>query len=422
MLNLKWIRDYPDAFDRAMKRRNVTEQAASLLNLDQQHRACLQTLQDLQSERNAIAKKMGDLRRTGGDDHALKEQALVIKERIPSIEQQEQELKNQIQRVLERFPNILADDVPDGKGEEDNQVVKTWGTPCAFDFAPQSHDVLGEALGMMDFTTAAHLSGARFTLLKGGLARLERALAQFMLDMHTIDHGYLEVQPPYLVKPTTAYATGHLPKFEEDLFKTTSDHYLIPTAEMPLTAMVGEQILDAGALPLRLTAYTPCFRSEAGAAGRDTRGMIRNHQFHKVELVSITTPEQSEAEHQRMIACACTILEKLNLPYRMVLLCSADTGSFAAKTYDLEVWLPSQNTYREISSCSNCGDYQARRMNARFRSEQGITFVHTLNGSALAVGRTLVAILENYQRADGSIEIPEVLRPYMNHLKEINSL
>jgi seryl-tRNA synthetase len=316
--------------------------------------------------------------------------------------------------VLAGLPNIPAQDVPEGQNEGDNKVLHHWGTPKAFDFSPKEHDDLGAALGL-DAQSAAKISGARFTVLWGSLARLERALAQFMLDVHTLEFGYTECSVPLLVQAQALFGTGQLPKFEEDLFKTTDERYLIPTAEVSLTNLVREQILKPERLPMRLTAYTPCFRSEAGAAGRDTRGMIRQHQFGKVELVSITTPEASTQEHERMVEAAQTILQRLGLAYRTVLLCTGDMGASAQKTYDLEVWLPGQARYREISSCSNCGDYQARRMNARYKpeGESATRFVHTLNGSGVAVGRALVAVLETYQQTDGRVEIPEVLQPYM---------
>jgi len=314
------------------------------------------------------------------------------------------------------YPNTPAEDVPDGLTEADSVELRRWGTKPVLDGEPKSHFDLGEALGMMDFERAAKLSGSRFVVLSGAMARLERALAAFMLDIHTVEFGYVEISPPLMVRDGAAYGTGNLPKFADDLFKTTTDHWLIPTAEMPLTNLTAGEILEAETLPRRLTAHTPCFRAEAGAAGRDTRGMIRLHQFNKVELVSITTPEQSDAEHERMTACAEEILKRLDLHYRVMLLSAGDMGFSARKTYDIEVWLPGQNLFREISSCSNCGDFQARRMNTRFRArgEKSTRFVHTLNGSGLAVGRTLVAVLENYQRADGTVDIPPALQPYMN--------
>ncbi|MBL8674723.1 MAG: serine--tRNA ligase, partial [Rhodospirillales bacterium] len=324
---------------------------------------------------------------------------------------------------LAALPNLPDDAAPDGKDEHDNALVRRVGDPRNFAFAPKDHVAIGEALGMMDFAAAAKLSGARFVVLKGALARLERALAQFMLDLHTGENGYTEINPPFLVKDAAVYGTGSLPKFAEDLFGTTNGYWLIPTAEVPLSNLVNDSVVEEKALPMRLTAWTPCFRSEAGSAGRDTRGMIRMHQFPKVELVSITTPEESEAEHLRMTACAEGVLTKLGLPFRTVMLCTGDMGFAARKTYDIEVWLPGQNAYREISSCSNCGDFQARRMNARYRPREGkgTRFLHTLNGSGLAVGRALVAVLENYQNEDGSVAVPDALRPYMGGLDTIRA-
>jgi seryl-tRNA synthetase len=343
-----------------------------------------------------------------------------LKEQMPALEERERALLAQLGARLAEIPNLPADDVPLGKDENDNVEVRRHGEPRVFDFTPLEHDILGEKLGM-DFETAAKLSGARFVVLRGALARLERALAQYMLDVQTRDHGFTECAVPYLVRADALFGTGQLPKFEEDMFKTTSDHYLISTAEISLTNMVRESITDSDELPMRLTAYTPCFRSEAGASGKDTRGMIRQHQFGKVEMVSITMPEQSNDEHERMVQCAEAILKNLELPFRTMLLCTGDMGFSARKTYDLEVWLPGQGKYREISSISNCGDFQARRMNARTKAkgEKNTRFVHTLNGSGLAVGRTLVAVLENYQNADGSIAVPEALEPYMGGVKRI---
>ena len=325
------------------------------------------------------------------------------------------ELRKYIDELLASLPNLPASDVPDGPDESANRELRRVGEPPRFNFAPRAHEAIGERLGLMDFARAARLSGSRFVVLKGALARLERAIAQFMLDLHTQEFGYTEVAPPLLVREETAYGTGNLPKAAEDMFQTREGLWLIPTAEMPLTNLVAGEILDEGVLPLRFTAWTPCFRSEAGAAGRDTRGMIRMHQFNKVELVSVTRPEDSEAEHERMTGCAEAVLQRLGLAYRVVLLSTGDMGFAARKTYDIEVWLPSQDTYREISSCSNCGPFQATRMRARYRPAggKGTQPVHTLNGSGLAVGRTLIAILENYQQDDGSVAIPELLRPYM---------
>jgi seryl-tRNA synthetase len=336
-------------------------------------------------------------------------------ESVQAMEAAEQAAAVALDKLIEGLPNVLADDVPDGSDETANVELKRVGEPPRFDFAPRQHFEIGEGLGLMDFAAAAKISGARFVVLRGPLARLERALAAFMLDLHTGTFGYREVVPPLLVRDQTVFGTGQLPKFAQDLFRTTDGFWLIPTAEVPLTNLVADEILDEAALPLRFTAHTPCFRSEAGAAGKDTRGMIRQHQFSKVELVSITRPEDSAGEHERMVSCAEEVLKRLGLAYRVIVLCSGDTGFAAQKTYDIEVWLPGQNTYREISSCSNCGDFQGRRMKARCRKagEKGTRFVHTLNGSGLAVGRTMIALLENYQRQDGTVAIPEALRPYM---------
>jgi len=401
---------------------------AGLIAIDDRRRACLTALQEAQARRNAASKDIGKAKASKDEAAAaeLMGEVAALKETIAKGEDEERRIDTEIETLLAVIPNLPLADVPDGRDEHDNVEVRKVGTPKAFGFAPKQHFELGEALGLMDFETAGKVSGARFVFLKGALARLERAIASFMLDSHTASDtenlgGYTEVNPPLLVKDQAAYGTGNLPKFAEDLFQTTNGFWLIPTAEVSLTNMVREQILDEEALPLRLTAWTPCFRSEAGAAGRDTRGMIRQHQFSKVELVSITTPETSTAEHERMTGCAEDILKRLGLPFRTVLLCTGDMGFASQKTYDIEVWLPGQNAYREISSCSVCGDFQARRMGARYRPKgaKDIRFVHTLNGSGLAVGRTLVAILENYQEADGSILIPDALRPYMGGLEKI---
>jgi seryl-tRNA synthetase len=347
------------------------------------------------------------------------EEVAKLKEEVPALEAKDRELAEAIDAILMALPNIPAADVPDGPDEDHNVELRKWGTPPSFDFVAKEHDALGAGLGLMDFDGAAKLSGARFVVLKGKLARLERALAQFMLDVQTEEHGYTEVSPPTLVKDGALFGTGQLPKFGEDLFKTNTGHWLIPTAEVPLTNLYGDTIIDEASLPIRMTALTPCYRSEAGAAGKDTRGMIRQHQFWKVEMVSIAHPDQSGEEHERMTKCAETVLQRLGLAYRVIVLCAGDMGFSSQKTYDIEVWLPGQNRYREISSCSNCGDFQARRMKARFKSDKGNRLVHTLNGSGLAVGRTLVAVLENYQQADGSIVVPEVLRGYMGGLDVI---
>ncbi len=389
--------------------------AAALLGQDAKIRALQAELQERQARRNALSREIGRLRARGGNGDAAIAEVAELKRRIQSDEDMVRDWTAALEAELASLPNALADDVPDGADESANLELRRWGEPRAFDFEPKEHDEIGAALGM-DFGRAAKLAGARFVTLFGQLARLERALAGFMLDLQTKEHGYTEVNPPLLVRDQTLFATGQLPKFADDLFRTTAGLWLIPTSEVALTNLVADEILDADQLPLRYTAWTPCFRSEAGAAGKDTKGMIRQHQFTKVELVSITGPEQSESEHERMTACAEAVLRRLELPYRVVVLSSGDTGFGARKTYDLEVWLPGQRRYREISSCSNCGDFQARRMRARFRpkGERRTEFVHTLNGSGLAVGRTLIALLETFQEPDGSVRLPAALRPYMD--------
>jgi seryl-tRNA synthetase len=415
VLDLRWLREDPDALDRALARRGLPPMAAELRARDAAIRALQTDLQERQARRNALSKEIGRARGEPGAADALIEEVAALKSRIQADEELLRERAAELDAELAGIPNLLADDVPDGADESANLELRRWGEPPRFDFAPREHDEIGAPLGM-DFGRAAKLSGARFVVLFGALARLERALAAFMLDLQTKEHGYTEVAVPYLVRDDVLFGTGQLPKFAEDQFRTTSGHWLIPTAEVALTNLVAEEILDAERLPLRYTAYTPCFRSEAGAAGKDTKGMIRQHQFSKVELVSITRPEQSEAEHERMTACAEAVLQRLELPYRVIVLCSGDTGFQSRKTYDVEVWLPGQGRYREISSCSNCGDFQARRMRARFRpkGERRTELVHTLNGSGLAVGRTLVALLENGQQADGSVRVPAALRPYLD--------
>ncbi len=397
--------------------------SSSVLDLDGRRRAAQTQMQEMQARRNEAAKEVGLAKREGRDAQPILDEMAVLKDRLPQLEEEERALGAELDALLAGLPNIPADDVPEGPDETANVEVRRWGTPPEI-ANPKQHYELGEALGLMDFEAAARMSGARFTVLKGGLARLERALADFMLDIHTAEHGYTEVAPPLMVRDNALFGTGQLPKFEEDLFKIPmSGHYLIPTSEVPLTNLVNDQIVAQEELPLRYTALTPCFRAEAGSAGRDTRGMIRQHQFWKVEMVSITAPEQSEAEHQRMTRCAETILERLGLPYRTIVLCTGDMGFSSRKTYDVEVWLPGQNAYREISSVSNCGDFQARRMKARCRNkgEKQTQFVHTLNGSGVAVGRCLIAVLENYQQPDGSILIPEALRPYMRGVERISA-
>jgi len=416
MLDIKWIRENPADFDAALKRRGAAPLSADILAQDQNHRAIITELQTLQSRRNDVSKQIGAVKGKGGDAAPLMAEVASIKDRMTALEQDEKRLGEELRNVLLTIPNILHTAVPEGRDEAANVEVRRWGTPRALDFTPKDHADLGVALGLMEFDQAAVISGARFVVLKGALARLERAIAQLMLDTHTGENGYTEVAPPLLVKEESLVGTGQLPKFAEDLYRTTAGLWLIPTAEVSLTNLASGRILDGAELPMRVTAFTPCFRSEAGAAGKDTRGMIRQHQFNKVELVSIVAPEESEAELERMTKSAEGILQKLELPYRVMALCAGDIGFGSNRTYDIEVWLPGQSAYREISSCSNTGDFQARRMNARFRpvgETKGTRFVHTLNGSGLAVGRTLVAILENYQDADGSIRIPAALKPYM---------
>ncbi|MGO8952910.1 MAG: serine--tRNA ligase [Rhodomicrobium sp.] len=487
MLDLKWIRENPLALDKGLARRNFSLKpedvpgpyrerktvSAIILALDEDRRANTKALQDCQARRNAASKEIGKAKGKGGDPakaEALMAEVAELKVKIAEGEARERELDAQMQALLAGIPNLLLPDVPDGPDESANVELRKWGKPRNFKkegFEPKQHFEIGEALGLMDFEAAAKISGARFTVLKGGLAKLERALGQFMLDVQTSEHGYTEVSPPLLVEDRAVFGTAQLPKFGDDLFavyagpagnrgflrtiqlgflsqvdaaRSAEDEkelgrllsldddsvianafWLIPTSEVPLTNLVRESILAEADLPYRFTALTPCFRAEAGAAGKDTRGMIRQHQFYKVEMVAITAADGSEAEHQRMTKCAEEILKRLELPYRVVVLCSGDTGFASRKTHDIEVWLPGQNAYREISSCSNCGDFQARRMQARYRPAEGkdIQFVHTLNGSGLAVGRTLIAVMENYQEKDGSIRIPEVLRRYMGGLETI---
>lgn len=422
MHDIKAIRDNPEAFDAAMKRRKLSAQTPDILRLDGERRAVQTQLQELQAQRNAESHKIGEIKKAKGDATEQMKLVNALKDKMTELEDGERELADQLHRVLAGLPNVMAAEVPDGKDENDNKEVRKVGEPKRQNSTTPEHSEIGENLGMMDFETAAKMSGSRFTLLSSGLARLERALAQFMLDTHTQEHGYTEVSPPLLVKDNAVYGTNQLPKFAEDLFRTTRGDWLIPTSEVPLTNMVADLIVEEETLPRRYTAFTPCFRSEAGAAGKDTSGMLRQHQFYKVELVSIVAPEKSEDEHQRMTKCAETILEKLGLPFRTVMLCSGDTGFGARKTYDIEVWLPGQNKYREISSCSNTGEFQARRMNARCRpkGEKGTRFVHTLNGSGVAVGRALIAVMENYyDPADGGVFVPDVLKPYMGGIEKI---
>ena len=423
MHDIKTIRDNPAAFDEGLRRRGAEPLAEALLALDARRRGAQTRRDELQQRRNAASKEIGAAKAKKQDDVAAKLMAEVaaLKDQTGAVEAEERDAAAVLDGQLATIPNLPADDVPGGKDSNDNKLIRAWGQPRQFGFTPKEHFDLGEKLGLMDFERAAKISGARFTVLTGNLARLERALGQFMLDLHTRDFGYTEVNPPLMVRDTALYGTGQLPKFGDDLFKTTSDHWLIPTSEVSLTNLVAGEIVEDTTLPRRYTALTACFRAEAGAAGKDTRGMLRQHQFYKVELVSVAHPDKSEDEHQRMTACAEAVLQRLNLPYRVMLLCTGDMGFSARKTYDIEVWLPGQNTYREISSCSNCGDFQARRMNARFRraGEKGAAFVHTLNGSGIAVGRALIAVMENYQRQDGAIEVPEALRPYMGGLEAV---
>jgi seryl-tRNA synthetase len=423
MHDIKAIRDNPTAFDAGLARRGLVGLSASLLALDEQKRQIMQKLQDAQSRRNSLSKEIGAA--MGKKDLALADQLKAevadLKDAITSGEVQERIVTAQLHDQMAVIPNIPMADVPDGKDEHGNVEVRRWGTKPELAFEPQQHFDIGEGLGQMDFDLAAKLSGARFVVLRGALARMERALAQFMVDLHTNEFGYEEIYAPYMLREECMFGVGQLPKARDDMFQVNTGHWLIPTAEASLTNLVREQVLDEAKLPIRMTSYTPCFRAEAGAAGRDTRGMIRQHQFSKVELVSITTPEQAEAEHERMTGCAEEILKRLNLHFRTMVLCTGDMSGNSRKTYDLEVWLPGQNTFREISSCSQFGDFQARRMDARCKAADAkqSRFVHTLNGSALAVGRTMVAILENYQNGDGSVTIPEVLRPYMGGMTVI---
>jgi seryl-tRNA synthetase len=449
MHDIKWIRDNPDAFDQGLARRGLAGEAKRLIELDERRRAAIQKAEAALARRNAASREIGAAKKSNEEATAQKLLAEVaeLKTTIPALEAEEKKLSKELEDTLAQIPNLPlpAPEVPDGKDLNDNVEHHHFGAKRSYGFAPKQHFDLGETLGQMDFETAAKLSGARFVVLKKGLARLERALGQFMLDLHTNEHGYTEVNPPLLVRDETMFGTAQLPKFAEDQFSASAGPagkqvidflrqggqvgeieapdslWLIPTAEVPLTNLARESILDEDALPMRLTALTPCFRAEAGAAGKDTRGMIRQHQFTKVELVSITTPEESKDEHERMLACAEEVLRRLGLHYRVVTLCAGDMGFASQKTYDIEVWLPGQNMYREISSCSVCGEFQARRMNARYRGKESrqVRHVHTLNGSGVAVGRALIAVMETYQQQDGSIAVPDVLQPYMGGLKAI---
>ncbi|MEW6449734.1 MAG: serine--tRNA ligase [Pseudomonadota bacterium] len=422
MHDIKWIRENPEAFDAALKRRGLPAQARDLLAIDERRRAAIGKSEQAQARRNAASKEIGQAKAKKDEAaaQALMAEVNELKTTLPQMEADAKAAEDELNKVLATIPNMPLAEVPDGADEHGNVEHHRYGAKREYNFAPKQHFELGEALGMMDFDTAAKLSGSRFVVLKGSLARMERALGQLMLDVHTSEHGYTEVNPPLLVSSDTMFGTAQLPKFAEDQFRTTTDHWLIPTAEVSLTNLVREDIVDEAKLPMRLTACTPCFRAEAGAAGRDTRGMIRQHQFTKVELVSITTPGQSKDEHERMLASAEEILRRLGLHYRVVTLCTGDMGFASQKTYDIEVWLPGQNMFREISSCSVCGDFQARRMNARYRGKDSKpAFVHTLNGSGVAVGRALIAVMETYQQHDGSIVVPDALAPYMGGIKTI---
>ncbi|MBV2142888.1 serine--tRNA ligase [Falsochrobactrum sp. TDYN1] len=423
MLDIKWIRENPEALDKALAKRGANPLSSELIALDEKRREHVGKVQAAQERRNAASKEIGKAmaQKNAATAEKLKTEVGELKSFLSEAEEEERRLIRELNDALSCIPNIPLDDVPLGQDEADNVEIRRIGDQHNFAFQPKEHFELGEALGLMDFERAAKIAGARFTILKGALARLERALGQFMLDLHTTQHGYMETMPPLMVRDEAVYGTGQLPKFSEDLFRTTDGRWLIPTAEVPLTNLVADEIVDVKTLPQRYTALTPCFRSEAGSAGRDTRGMLRQHQFLKVEMVSITDAESAIDEHERMTACAEEVLKRLGLPFRTVVLCTGDMGFGAQKTYDIEVWLPGQNAYREISSCSVCGDFQGRRMNARYRpeGEKATRFVHTLNGSGVAVGRALIAVMENYQEEDGSVRIPEALQPYMGGLTRI---
>ncbi len=423
MFDIKWIRENPDAFDTALKSRGAAPAAQSLIEQDAKRRDAQTKAQEIQADRNKLAKQIGVAKAKGEDASAIIAEVSKSKQLQAEAEEIAKQALTELDTALAALPNIPAADVPVGPDAEANVEIRKWGEPAKFDFDAQEHFEIGEKLGLMDFERAAKISGARFVVLTGALARLERAIGSFMLDLQTGEHGYTEVSPPILVKDEALFGTGQLPKFGEDSFRTTDGFWLIATAEVPLTNLVAGEILDEESLPRRVTALTPCFRSEAGSAGKDTRGMIRQHQFNKVEMVSVTRPEDSEAELERMTNCAEEVLKRLNLPYRLVLLSTGDMGFGARKTHDIEVWLPGQGRYREISSCSNCGEFQARRMKTRYRpqGEKGTKFVHTLNGSGLAVGRTLIAVMENYQQADGTIAVPGALKPYMGGIEVIGN-
>ena len=425
MHDIKWIRENPGDFDAALNRRGLAPLSGSLLAIDERRRGAILASEQAQARRNSASKEIGDAKKAKDEARAAKLMAEVaeLKATMPQLEFTAKAADEELAQELAAIPNLPSNEVPEGVDEHGNVQRHVFGAMRNYAFKPKPHFDLGEAMGFMDFEAAAKLSGARFVVLKKGVARLERAIGQFMLDLHTYEHGYSEINPPLMVREQTAYGTGNLPKSADDMFCTREGLWLIPTAEMPLTNLVRESIVDEKELPMRLTALTPCFRAEAGAAGRDTRGMIRQHQFTKVELVSITTPETSKDEHERMLACAEEVLRRLDLHYRVMTLCAGDMGFAAQKTYDIEVWLPGQGengAYREISSCSVCGDFQARRMDARYRGPDGKPrFVHTLNGSGTAVGRALIAVMETYQQENGSIAVPEVLQPYMGGLKVV---
>lgn len=422
MFDIKWIRANPEAFDAAMARRGVSPVAANLLALDEDRRETVQAMNDAQQRQNAASKEIGKAKASGDEERAQEviREVADLKSEVQDLEEKSRRRAEALDDALSLLPNILADDVPDGADEDDNVERHRHGEPKRFDFEPKEHYELGEALGFMDFETAAKLAGSRFVVLRGQLARLERALGQFMLDLHINEHGFTEIVAPLLVREEALFGTGQLPKFAEDAFVTTDNRWLIPTSEVSLTNLVREAITDGADLPLRFTSLTPCFRSEAGSAGRDTRGMLRQHQFYKVEMVAITTPDKSDDEQLRLLDCAEDVLKALEIPYRVLTLCAGDTGASMRRTIDIEAWLPGQDTYREISSISTAGDYQARRMQARYRDSEGkVDYLHTLNGSGIAVGRALIAVMENYQNEDGSITIPEVLRPYMGGMEKI---
>ena len=421
MHDLRLLRADPAGFDASLARRGLPPVSAQVIAIDADRRAALGAVQDKQARRNALAKQAGEGRRLGANTTTIETEATALRDEMAALETRAATLDADIRAVLEVLPNQLDPSVPNGADETGNVMQKQVGQPRPFETKPAEHDELGTALGQMDFERAARMAGARFTILTGGLARLERALGQFMLDLHTTRHGYTEVQVPLLVNNAAAYGTDKLPKFADDLFGTTDGRWLIPTAEVPLTALVMDEIVPEGSLPLRYTALSECFRREAGSAGRDTRGILRQHQFRKVELVSVTRPDDSTTEHERMTECAEAVLDALGLPYRRMLLCAGDTGFGAAKTYDLEVWLPGQGAWREISSCSNTHAFQARRMNTRLRGADGRAAgpVHTLNGSGVAVGRALIAVMETYQQADGSIRVPDVLVPFMGGVERV---